>query len=768
MDKKTKIRKGPLGLIGLVIVVIGIVTATTFSTIKDNLNLGLDLRGGFEILYEVEPLNEGASMDMNAVINSISKRINVLGVSEPSISVEGDNRVRVQLAGVADQDTAREMIGTTANLTFRDVDDNELADSSILSEGGATLAYDENGQPVVSLKIKDSEKFGEITKEISGKSSGENIMIIWLDYTEGESYKAEAAKANQGEEPAYISAATVSSQITGDCQISGRFTEDEARTLANLINSGSLPVKMTEISSNVVSAEFGSDALEKTAIAGMIGVALIALFLIIRYRVPGMLAAIMLVAYLWAVFGLYSAIGAVFTLSGIGALVLGVGMTVDVNIIYFERIRQELYKGHSVPNAISQGQTVSFSAIFDSQFTTLITALIMYIWGTGSVKGFATMLIVTVAMTMVINVCLSRFLMNRLSASHICDTHPEWFGVRKSQIPDLSKGENQFYTGTRNLNYTGISKKIITVAVIIIAAAAGMGIFQTVSGNGPVNLGIDFSSGTKLTVVSETALTTDQVQAEMEKLGYDDFSYQSAGDNTVYAITKDSIETSELTQLKADLEKTFGIEPGDNVVTPVVGRDLVRNAVILTLVAWIAMLAYITVRYEFDYAIGCLSALIHDVLIVLSFFAIFRMEVNTDLVSVLLTIIGYSINNSIIVFDRIRENMEGRNASTMRAEEYDAVVNTSVDQTFNMMINGSLTTLLPVILLLLIGSRSIFTFNIAMFVGLIAGTFSSIFVAPTVWRTLRKKGKSTSPKQKKTKTEKKEILDEYTIKGINA
>ena len=768
MDKKTKIRKGPLGLIGLVIVVIGIVTATTFSTIKDNLNLGLDLRGGFEILYEVEPLNEGASMDMNAVINSISKRINVLGVSEPSISVEGDNRVRVQLAGVADQDTAREMIGTTANLTFRDVDDNELADSSILSEGGATLAYDENGQPVVSLKIKDSEKFGEITKEISGKSSGENIMIIWLDYTEGESYKAEAAKANQGEEPAYISAATVSSQITGDCQISGRFTEDEARTLANLINSGSLPVKMTEISSNVVSAEFGSDALEKTAIAGMIGVALIALFLIIRYRVPGMLAAIMLVAYLWAVFGLYSAIGAVFTLSGIGALVLGVGMTVDVNIIYFERIRQELYKGHSVPNAISQGQTVSFSAIFDSQFTTLITALIMYIWGTGSVKGFATMLIVTVAMTMVINVCLSRFLMNRLSASHICDTHPEWFGVRKSQMPDLSKGENQFYTGTRNLNYTGISKKIITVAVIIIAAAAGMGIFQTVSGNGPVNLGIDFSSGTKLTVVSETALTTDQVQAEMEKLGYDDFSYQSAGDNTVYAITKDSIETSELTQLKADLEKTFGIEPGDNVVTPVVGRDLVRNAVILTLVAWIAMLAYITIRYEFDYAIGCLSALIHDVLIVLSFFAIFRMEVNTDLVSVLLTIIGYSINNSIIVFDRIRENMEGRNASTMRAEEYDAVVNTSVDQTFNMMINGSLTTLLPVILLLLIGSRSIFTFNIAMFVGLIAGTFSSIFVAPTVWRTLRKKGKSTSPKQKKTKTEKKEILDEYTIKGINA
>ena len=768
MDKNTKIRKGPLGLIGLLIVVIGIVAATTFSTIKDNLNLGLDLRGGFEILYEVEPLNEDASMDMNAVINSISKRINVLGVSEPSITVEGDNRVRVQLAGVADQESAREMIGTTANLTFRDVDDNELADSSILSEGGASLAYDENGKPVVSLKIKDSEKFGEITKEISEKTSGENIMIIWLDYTDGESYRAEAAKANQGEEPAYISAASVSTQITGDCQISGNFTEEEARTLANLINSGSLPVKMTEISSNVVSAEFGSDALEKTAMAGVIGVALIALFLIIRYRLPGMLAAIMLVAYLWAVFGLYSLMGAVFTLSGIGALVLGVGMTVDVNIIYFERIRQELYKGHSVPNAIREGQAVSFSAVFDSQFTTLITALIMYIWGTGSVKGFATMLIVTVAMTMIINVGLSRFLMNRLSASHICDSHPEWFGVKKSQMPDLSKGENQFYTGTRKLNYTGISRKVITVAAAIILAAAAMGIFQTASGNGPVNLGIDFSSGTKLTVVSENTLTTEDVEAKMETLGYDGFSYQSAGDNTVYAITKDSIDTEDLTQLKADLKDAYGVEPGDNVVTPVVGRDLVRNAVILTLVAWIAMLAYITVRYEFDYAIGCLSALIHDVVIVLSFFAIFRMEVNTDLVSVLLTIIGYSINNSIIVFDIIREIMEGRNVSTMREEDYDQVVNTSVDQTFNMMINGSLTTLLPVIFLLVIGSRSIFTFNIAMFVGLIAGTFSSMFVAPTVWRMLRKRRSTTKPKQKKVRSEKKEVLDEYTFKGINA
>ena len=768
MDKKTKIRKGPLGLIALIVAVIGIVVSMTFTTIKNNLNLGLDLQGGFEILYEVEPLNGGSSFDMNSVINSISKRVNVLGVSEPNISVEGDNRIRVQLAGVADQDTAREMIGTTANLTFRDVDDNELADSSILEEGGASLAYDENNKPVVSLKIKDQTKFSEITSTISSKSSGQNVLVIWLDYSDGESYKEEAAKENKGEEPAYISAATVSSTISGNCQISGNFTEEEARTLANLINSGSLPVKMTEISSNVVSAEFGADALSRTAMAGILGVALVCLYMLVRYRVPGIIASVMLVAYLWAVFGIYSLMGAVFTLSGIGALVLGVGMTVDVDIIYFERIRQELYKGRSVQKAISEGQAVSFSAIVDSQFTTLITALIMYIWGTGSVKGFATMLIITVLMTMVINVALFRILLNLLASSHVVDNHPEWFGVRKNQIPDLTKGENQFYTGSPKWNYVNISKIIVRIAIAVFVIAIGCGIFNTAKGNSFVNLGIDFSSGTKLTVNSDKAITADEVEKEMKSLGYKDFTYQEAGDNTVYAITKQSMETAELTKLKADLEKVYGEEPGDNVVTPVVGRDLVRNACILTVVAWIAMLAYITVRYKFDYAIGCLAALIHDVGMVLAFFAVFRFEVNTDLVSVLLTIIGYSINNSIIVFDRIRENMEGKNTAAMKDADYEDVVNESVDQTFNMMINGSLTTLFPVIFLLAIGSRAIITFNLAMFIGLIAGTFSSMFIAPTVWRFMRKHHNGNAKKTKKKKSEKKEVLDEYTIRGINA
>ncbi|MBR3357559.1 MAG: protein translocase subunit SecD [Solobacterium sp.] len=755
--------KGRLGLFYVVVAAIAVLVASTFNLIKNNLNLGLDLRGGFEILYQVTPLNEGQDLDMTAVTNAISKRVNVLGVSEPQIIVEGEDRIRVQLAGVEDQESARQMLGTTANLTFRDVDDKELADSSVLTEGGASLAYD-NGQPIVYLKIKDDAKFGEITSEISKRTSGQNIMVIWLDWEEGDTYAEEAKKAAAGQETKYISAASVNYQITGNCQISGNFTETEAKTLANLINSGSLPVKMTEISSNVVSASYGEGALAKTALAGAIGILAVMVFMIFKYRMPGVVSAIMLVFYLWAVFAVYSAMGAVFTLSGIGALVLGVGMTVDANIINNERIRQELYKGRSVRAAVAEGQKVSFSAIFDAQFTTLIAALIMYIWGNGAVKGFATMLIITVVMTLLINVAFSRFMLNTLVNSGIADNKPEWFAVKKSQIPDISKGESQFYTGTKQFDYVGKAKYLLYTSIAVIGVSLILGAVNASSGKGFFNLGIDFASGTKLTVTSTETITTEDVKTVLEDQGFTGFSYQASGDKTVYATTKQALTTEELSDIKEACVEKFGEEPGDNVVTPVVGRDLVRNAIILTLVAWVAMMVYITFRYEWDYALGCIVALVHDVLIVLAFFGITRSEVNIALISVLLTIIGYSINNSIVVFDRVREVMADKKGK-LKAEDYDAVINESLDKTIKMSIYSSISTLLPVIFLLVMGSDAIFTFNFAMFVGLIAGTFSSIFVAPTVWKMVRQKSK---PKTKTKKPEKKEELDEYTVKGINA
>ncbi len=758
-------KKGGLQGLFLLIAVFLILIASTFSLIRTHLNLGLDLQGGFEILYEVEPLNEGQNLDMTAVTNSIQKRVDVLGVNEPLITVEGEDRVRVQLAGVADQETARSMLGTTANLTFRDINDNELSDSSIIQEGGASLAY-QDGQPIVSLKIADSAKFGDITSRVSSMSSGQNIMVIWLDWEEGDTYKEESQKASQGIEPKYISAASVNNTISGDCIIQGRFTEAEARTLANLINSGSLPVKMTEISSNVVSAQYGNEALHRTAIAGLIGVLAVILFMIYQYRIPGMISAVMLAVYIWAIFGLYALMGAVFTLPGIGALVLGVGMTVDANIITYERIRQELYKGRSVRSAVLEGQKLSFTTILDAQLTTLIAGLIMYWFGNGAVKGFATMLVITVLMTLLVNVALSRALLNLFMRSGIADDKPEWFGVKKEQIPDLSKGEEQFYYGYKRKDFLSVSKYQIRASLIIFAAALALSLFNAVSGRGLMNLGIDFSSGTKLTVSSENAITIDEVRSEMEALGYTSFAYQSAGQTTVYATTKESLTTDQLSEIKEVFIAKYSQEPGDNVVTPVVGRELVRNAVILTIIAWIAMLAYIAFRYEWDYALGCLTALVHDVFMVLSVFAILRFEVNTELISVLLTIIGYSINNSIVVFDRVRSTVREAD-SRISGNKYADVVNDALNRTFNMSIYSAVTTTLPVIFLLVLGSRSIFTFNFAMLIGMIAGTLSSLFVAPTVWYMIRLKHKPAD-RQKKKKKQEREQLDEYTIKGINA
>ena len=747
----------------IVVAVLAVLIVSTFSVIKSGLNLGLDLVGGFEILYEVTPLDENtdAALDMNAVTNSIQKRVNVLGVSEPMITVEGNNRVRVQLAGVADQESAREMIGTTANLTFRDADDELLADSSIITEGGASLAY-QDGRPIVSLKIADQDRFAEITSDISSRTGANNVMIIWLDWEEGDTYKEEYQKYLAGEEPKYISAASVRGTINGDCIIEGNFTDAEARTLAELINSGSLPVKMTEISSNVVSAQYGADALRRTALAGVLGVILVLLFMIWQYRLPGVISVIMLAAYIWVIFGVYSLMGAVFTLTAIGALVLGVGMTVDANIISYERIRQELYRGRSIRSAVAEGQKQSFSAIFDAQFTTLIAGLIMYIWGNGAVRGFATMLVLSVVATLVVNVAFSRWLLKQVVDSGKCDDKPEWFGVKPNQIPDVSKGESQFYFGIRGFDYVSKAKYMITTALAILGVALVLGIVNAAGGRGFMNLGIDFAAGTKLTITSDETVTIDDVSNELNDLGYTNFSYQAAGDSTVYATTKTSLTTDELKKIKSVFTEKYGQEPGDNVVTPVVGRELVRNAFILTIVAWIAMLAYIAFRYEWDYAVSCLVALVHDVLITLAMFTILRLEVNTEVISVLLTIIGYSINNSIVVFDRVRETVAERKGKI----NYRKLVNDALDKTLLVSIFSSITTLLPVIMLLLLGSRSIFTFTFAMLTGMIAGTFSSIFVAPRLWCWIRENYK---PKQRtKKKKEQKETLDEYTIKGINA
>ena len=756
-------KKSRLIVFGICVITILTMIVTLAPSIRNGMTLGLDLQGGFEILYEVSPLDGQDMPEMSSVVSSVRKRVDVLGVNEPEITVEGDNRIRVQLAGVDNPEQARRIISSTANLTFRDVNDNLLMDATVLEEGGASVAQDQYGNYVVNLNLSDSNTFYQVTSQVAAMGSGQNLMVAWLDYEEGESYAAESRK----EDPAYISAATVSEGINGDsAQISGNFTLESATELADLINSGSLPVQMTEIYSDVVSADYGMDAFSSTMLAGAIGVAAVMLFMICVYRLPGVISAITLAVYIFVVFLLYNAMGAVFTLSGIAALVLGVGMAVDSNILTFERIKESMYAGRSVKTAFREGSKDSFRTIVDAQLTTFISALILYIFGTGSVKGFATMLIVSTITTLLLIVFIVRFLLGLLVNSGCLDNRYELFGVKKGDVPDVSKGEERRkFTKFKGFDFVGKAKYFICTSLAILAISiVCMGV-NGFSGNGVMNLGIDFTSGTTLTIQSDAAIDQDTLESQLEELGLDPSSVKINGSesNIASVYLKDAVDADTMSTVKASLQETYGHEVTDNTVTPVIGQELVRNAVIISVLAWIGILIYMSVRFKWDYALSAIVALIHDVLIILAFCAIFRLEINTEIVAVLLTIIGYSVNNSIVVFDRIRDRVRAHRGRITK-EEYRELVNEAIQATCTRSVFSALTTMLPVIFLLFMGSGAIFVFNLTLLIGLIAGAGSSLFIAAQLWYHLRLREKPK--KVKKVKRSKKE-LDEMIVPGVN-
>ena len=763
-------KKSRITIFAIVVMVMTLVMTLDMPKVFKNINLGLDLQGGFEIVYEVSPLDgKDAIPEMTAVSKSISKRIDVLGVTEPQIIIEGEDRIRVQLAGVKDQDQARRVLTATANMSFRDVNDNLLMDATVIKEGGAALGF-QDGVPVVSLKIADQDKFYEVTKALASKPSGENLIVTWLDFAEGvDSYKAEQEKNAKGEAPSYISAASVTSGINGDAIISGNFTQESAKELADLINSGSLPVKMTELYSNVVSAELGVGAYEKTMFAGAIGYLCVVIFMIAVYRLPGAISAFVLFIYLWAVMKTYNMMGGVFTLPGIAALVMGVGMAVDANIITFERIKDELYKGKSVPKAFEVGSDEAFSSIFDGQVTTFIASVILYMLGTGSVKGFATMLMITTFWTMILTVYAVKFLLGLLVNSGALNNKKTWFAVSSKHIPDLNKGEEQKYFGPFNsFEFINFYKKSLTLPAVIAIVALLISGFNTVTGNGFLNLGIDFASGTKITIQADETLVADEVEAKFAELGFEVAQIQLSGDNNEMAAVsiKEAIDQDRLYELKEDLYEYYGHEASDSVVSAVVGKELVRNAIYAMGIAWIGMLLYVKIRFETAYAIGCVAALIHDVLIVLAVVAIFRIEVDSNLVAVILSIIGYSINDSIVMFDRIRELERSTEPGKDKEKYYRDIVNTACRQTALRSLFAAVTTLFPMVALLLLSSESLMAFNISMTVGLIAGTYSTLFFAAGIWYDIRVKHK---PKNKKNKPRKQlDEVTEWTVPGINA
>ncbi len=407
--------------------------------VTKDIKLGLDLQGGFEVLYEVEPAQEGQELSqdlLNSTVSALYKRINVLGVSEPRITIEGEDRIRVQLAGVKDQNQARELLSTQAELTFRTTDDEEKMSGADLKEGAAKVVFD-NNQPVVQVTLKDPEKFANITRDLSQLPQPDNRLVIWLDYEEGDSYKEEVTKP--ADEQKFISDPAVNQVLSQNTVvISGPpFQLEEAENLKELLNAGSLPVQLDEIYSTSVGAQFGEQSLDKTVIAGFIGVGLIFLFMLFYYRLPGAIAVITLTTYIYLILVVFNWMNAVLTLPGIAALILGVGMAVDANIITYERIKEELRSGKSVMSAFKAGGRRSFTTIFDANITTLIAAGVLFAYGTSTVKGFAVMLITSIVVSFLTAVWGSRILLGLWVKSRALNKKPRLFGVKESEIDEL-------------------------------------------------------------------------------------------------------------------------------------------------------------------------------------------------------------------------------------------------------------------------------------------------------------------------------------------
>lgn len=769
MAKRKQNKKTKLGvlIVSLIIIVAGTI-AMIFPLFR-SLSFGLDLQGGFEVLYQLESLDGKSKItqDMaNATYKTLTRRIDVLGVSEPEIVIEGNDKIRVKLAGIKNPDEARKILGTQASLTFRDTSDNLLMNADVLKSGGAKAARNENGLPVVSLSVKDKDEFYKQTLKVS--QSTNNMIVIWLDFDpEKDSFYNEQSRCGQ-DNSSCLSAATVSQGFASDVIIQGNFTNEEVTNLVELINSGSMPTKLTEISSRTVDASFGEDSLNKTLIAGAIGIGLIIVTLTLIYRLSGLVASISMLIYTFLVFLTFYLVGGVLTLPGIAALVLGIGMAVDSSVISFERIKEELLIGRDLKTAFKEGNKNSFSSILDANLTTLIVAIILFIFGESSVKGFATMLIINIFVTMFTMVFLNRWILSLfVNTGKFDNKYKLLFGLKNTKFENLAKykKKNEVIVNS-NIKFDFVKNRrkffIVTGLILIIGI-----IFTCFMG---FNLGVDYKGGSSITISANNNLELKTVKKDLKDMEYtvSDINHINNNEKDVYVKIEEVLSKEEINSLSDELNEKYEAKTDIGVVSNIVKKELTKNAILSIIFASIGIIVYVTFRFTFNYAFAGVVALIHDVLFIIVLFSIFRLEVSTIFIAAILSIIGYSINDTIVCFDRIRENLKLMYDDKVKNEnELISVVNTSLRQVIVRSIITSITTILPVITLLIFGSHNIYTFNIAMFIGLIIGCYSSVFIAAQLWLELEKKNIGKERKKRFFEIDDDDELDEKVIHGLN-
>lgn len=669
--------------------------------------LGLDLSGGVSITYQVVDENPSAE-DMSDTIYKLQKRVDSYS-TEASVYQVGDDRITVEIPGVQDANQILEDLGNPGSLEFQMPDGTVFMTGDMVADAQAATQTDTYGNKeyVVALKLTDegAKIFGEVTSENIGK----NLPIVY----DGET----------------ISYPRVQTAITGgEAQITGMADFEEAETLATQIRIGSLSLQLSELESSVVGAQLGSQAISTSLKAGAIGLAIVMVFMIIMYAVPGIAASLALAIYTTLVIATLYLFEITLTLPGIAGIILGIGMAVDANVIVFARIREEIATGKSVQTSMKIGFQKAMSAILDGNITTLIASVVLMALGSGTVKGFAYTLMIGIILSLFTAMVVTRYILYSLYA----------LGLKSEKLYGRAKER-------KSIDFIGKKAVFFTISGIIIAAGLiSMGVHSATEGKA-LNYGLDFMGGTSTTADFGKDMSIEDIENDIvpyvEKVtGDSDVQATKVEGTTQVTIKTRTLSLDERQELEDTLAENCDVDAStitSQSISSTISGEMRSDALKAVIVSCIFMLLYIWFRFkDIRFAASAILALVHDVLVVITVYALVRISVGSTFIACVLTIVGYSINDTIVIFDRIRENLALKTGK-QTAEELREVANKSLTQTLSRSINTSITTFIMVVMLYILGVASIRDFSLPLMAGLVCGAYSSICIATELWYVMK-------------------------------
>ncbi|MGN0659828.1 MAG: protein translocase subunit SecD [Emergencia sp.] len=726
-------------LFGWYVTVFGI---GSISSIKDVMKFGLDINGGVYVVLEADEndISGLSAQELSDVMEQtravLNNRVNAMGISEATVSLEGTDRIRVEMPGVEDAQEAIEQIGKTAKLRFLLADGTEVLTGDEVKNASIDTDDQHGGYKIIlEFKASGSDKFADAT----GKASTGQVTVS--DEFAQAGVSSDAVVIMLDDE--IVTAPSAQEKITSTtCEITSGsgYSKEEASNTAALIRGGALPISLHEVTSSVQTATIGENALNKSVVAGAIGLGLVFVLMILMYNLLGLFADIALLLYVLIVLWAMAGMGSVLTLPGIAGIILSIGMAVDANVIIFARIKEEIAAGKTIRVAVDQGFKHALTTVLDAQITTLIASIVLYEIGSTTVKGFALTLMIGIIVSIFTAVVITQLFIGLLSDSRKFAKN-KYFGVNEDGTPKTFLKKEFSFISRRKIFYC------FSAAVIIIGL-----LFSVVRG---FNYGIDFTGGTMLQIDMGQNVAAAEVEDALAEFDLQNISIVHAGDNQEQIIIKttNALDNSARGEIVEALGQKFGITSEDVLASeefgPTVGKELKTNAVKSVLIAAIGMLIYIIFRFRsWKYGVASIAGILHDVLMVLAFYAIFNVTINNPFIAGILTVVGYSINDTIVIFDRIRENRK-----LYRKDSSERVIDRSINQTLNRSIMTSLTTLICMVPLFLMVSTSIREFVLPLMVGVLVGTYSSIFLcSPLFYEFTKNEGASkylTAQKSKK-------------------